>query len=220
MDKKFAYVTLATTESFLYGAHLLDYSLKRVKSKYPLIIMVTENLTEFLKEDCTYRLIPYYQFDNPTKRYVDTINKLQCFNLTEFDKVFFIDADIFVIQNLDSIFIEYTEEFLSGIRPFSMEADEADGGKSFCGDRVLYTPNPTLFQKVISNEKLMKCPHDEAVLRVLYKDIFDKYDTLDFPYFDRLLHLSGVKKYWELKEVTIEKLEQMTIQQICQYLQQ
>lgn len=218
MKGKFAYATLATTKSFLYGAHLLDYSLKRVGSKYPLIIMVTENLREYLTEDCNYKIIPYYKFNNPVERYVDTINKLQCFTLTEFDRVFFIDADIFVIENLDEIFEKYDCEFLSGIRPFSMEPDESDGGKSFCGDRVLYTPNPDLFQRVINDEQLMKCPHDEAVLRVIYKDIFDKYETFDFPYFEKLLHLSGIKKYWELKEVTIEMLEKMTMEQICEYL--
>ena len=215
MSKKFAYVTLATTESFLRGAHLLDYSLKRVKSKYPLIIMVTENLKDYLVEDCNYKVIPYYKFDNPEKRYVDTINKLQCFTLTDFDRVFFIDADIFVIENLDTIFEEYDCEFLSGIRPFSMCAKD---GKSFCGDRVLYTPNSDIFYQVVTNPQLMKFADDEQVLQIIYKDFFDKYDVLDFPYSEKMLHLSGIQKYWELKEVSIDMLEQMTMEQICEYL--
>lgn len=215
LSKNYAYATLATTKSFLHGAHLLDYSLKRVQSKYPLIIMVTENLQEYLTEDCNYKIIPYYKFDNPEKRYVDTINKLQCFTLTEFDRVFFIDADVFVIENLDEIFDKYDCEFLSGIRPFSMS--EGDG-KSFCGDRALYTPNPELFSQIVNNPHLMQFADDEQVLQVIYKDIFDRYEKFDFPYSERMLHLSGIQKYWEKKEVSTAMLEQLTMEQVCEYL--
>jgi hypothetical protein len=48
--------------------------------------------------------------------------------------------------------------------------------------------------------------------------MFMQYPHWPFPYSDKLLHLSGVKKYWELKEVSIDILEQMTMEQICEYL--
>jgi hypothetical protein len=215
LSKKFAYVTLATTESFLQGAHLLDYSLKRVNSEYPLVIMVTPNLIPHLIDGPKYKLIPYLKFDNECKRYVDTVNKLQCFTLVEYDRVCFLDADIFVTENFDEIFVKYDCEFVCGIRPFSMESGD---GKSFCGDRVIYTPNPDLFQRIITDENLMKSPDDEVVLQFIYNDMFMQYPHWPFPYSDKLLHLSGVKKYWELKEVSIDILEQMTMEQICEYL--
>ena len=208
---KYAYVTLATTPSFLKGAHFLDYSLKRVKSKYPLIIMVTENLKEYLTEDCNYRIIPYYKFTNPEPRYVDTVNKLQCFTLTEYDKVFFIDADILVTENVDCIFDEIQEEFYSGIRPHPTM------GKTFCGDRAIYIPQTGKFESILENKDFMSFPHDEAVLYYLYQHIIDRYDSLDFIYADRFLHLSGEKKYWEVVDVSVAMFETMTMEEIKQY---
>lgn len=205
---KFAYVTLATTPSFLRGAHFLDYSLKRVKSKYPLIIMVTENLRELLVEDCNYLMIPYHKFNNPEPRYLDTINKLQCFTLTDYDKVFFIDADIFVVENVDCIFDEIHDEFYSGIRPHPTM------GKTFCGDRAIYTPEQGKFETILANKDFMTFPHDEAVLYYLYPQIIAKYEQLDFIHADRFLHLSGEKKYWEVIDVSIQKFESMSMDEI------
>ena len=41
----------------------------------------------------------------------DTLNKFHCFNLTEYDKVFFLDADIILFENLDYLFDKI--EFIS-----------------------------------------------------------------------------------------------------------
>ena len=65
MNKKFGYVTLATNKAFLKGALFLHYSLKSVNSKYPLVVLITENLqNEDLSEFDEYKIIPHYQFQN------------------------------------------------------------------------------------------------------------------------------------------------------------
>lgn len=64
MNKKFGYVTLATTKEFLKGALFLHYSLKAVKSEYPLVVLVTENLKneKCLQEFDSYKIVTHYKF--------------------------------------------------------------------------------------------------------------------------------------------------------------
>jgi len=42
---KYSYITLLSDDSYIYGVILLNESLKRVESKYPLKVLVTSNVT-------------------------------------------------------------------------------------------------------------------------------------------------------------------------------
>ena len=105
----FAYITLVSTSAdFIKGALCLQESLKKVGSKYHLVTLVTDDLAGHadLKyiDDC--RIVPYKMFKYDG-RYNCTINKLWMLTLTEFDRLMFIDADVFVSENLDFMFDKY-----------------------------------------------------------------------------------------------------------------
>lgn len=208
---KYAYVTLATTEYFLKGARFLHHSLQKVKSKYPLIIMVTENLRPVIKDnEYNYHFIPYHKFEyQKGDRYEDTINKLQYFNLLEYEKVFFIDADILIVDNIDDIFEAVSDEFLIGIRP--------DGywGKRFCGDRAIVTPKPGVFERVLRDMRTY--PDDEICLKDIFPGYFETVQKFDFPYYDKTLHMSGFKKYWEVTDFNLEMLYAMSEDELRNY---
>lgn len=46
MSSKGAYVTLLTRTSYLPGTLVLDYGLRSVQSKYPLVVMATKSLPQ------------------------------------------------------------------------------------------------------------------------------------------------------------------------------
>ena len=103
----YAYVTLATNEEYLYMAAYLQSSLRMVKSKYPLIVMITENLKnhKLLVHFDKYEIIPHYQFKySKIERYKNTINKFYLYNFVEYDKLCFIDSDIVLFHNIDKYF--------------------------------------------------------------------------------------------------------------------
>jgi hypothetical protein len=63
----YTYVTLATKEKYLIGANYLYKSLKMQNSKYPLLVLITDNIKEekileLLNKEIDYKIIPYFCF--------------------------------------------------------------------------------------------------------------------------------------------------------------
>ena len=121
MNKKYAYYTLLTNDDYCPGALLLHNSLQNVNSKYPLITMVTEMVSQKVRDVLTTAGVIVQQVDtwpgyDKFYEYNLTIHqdladlwrytgcKFHAFTATEYDKVIFIDADIIVLKNLDHLF--------------------------------------------------------------------------------------------------------------------
>lgn len=114
--RKFAYVTLLSTEDYLDAVLVLNESLKDVDSKYPLICGVTKNLN---KTELITRLMsagvhiewiePRIYSENTRMKHagqvvLNTASKLSLFELVNYDKLCYIDADTMVVKNIDDVF--------------------------------------------------------------------------------------------------------------------
>lgn len=129
-----AYITLLSTNNYLYGCIGLMYSWKKTNSKYPFYCIVTEDITDYnvqILEAIGYNIIRdklyipnsyYTTLKNIESNILDTTptgnstadltkngwqygwTKLHIFKYTDFDRLLFIDADSYVVQNLDSVF--------------------------------------------------------------------------------------------------------------------
>lgn len=113
-QKKYAYVTVLTSRDYLDGIRTLLFSLNKVKSSYPLIVLVPvgfdSQCQQVIKawganveiaEDIDLGTLaekqarPYWN---------NTFLKLRVFNLTQFEKIVYIDSDMIVLRNLDHLF--------------------------------------------------------------------------------------------------------------------
>ena len=110
------YITLLSSEDYLKAVLVLNESLKRVNSKYPLICALLKSLNkdkitiplqkagviiDFIDEiDYSKQTIQKYK----GKRVLKTASKLQLFKLDYYDKLIYIDADTLVISNIDDLF--------------------------------------------------------------------------------------------------------------------
>lgn len=92
-DRK-AWVVILTGSSYLAATILLDYSLKRVKSKYPLHVLVTPALPDSSREalknaGCSIieiePLKPKMEVSIVAARFADTWTKLRAFGLEGFE---------------------------------------------------------------------------------------------------------------------------------------
>lgn len=113
-----AWVTLLTRSSYLAGAILLAHSLEKHNSAYPLIILYTPTLPSSclagLRHECalsnallvpTTILTPREQITNHiAARFEDTWTKLRVFELVDYERLVFLDADMMVFRNMDELF--------------------------------------------------------------------------------------------------------------------
>ena len=120
-NKKYSYVSLLTNDSYVYGIILLYTSLQKVQSKYPLHVLITEDVSEASKEvlnqiDITYEIVDKIKLPDIINNHnrasslalavtwENCWTKLKIFDLTEYNKIVFLDADILVLKNLDHLF--------------------------------------------------------------------------------------------------------------------
>ncbi|XP_039276547.1 glycogenin-1 isoform X5 [Nilaparvata lugens] len=112
----FAWVTLATNDSYSLGALVLAHSLKRVNTAHQLAILITPGVTEAMRTQLSAVFNVVKEVDVLDSK--DTANlallarpelgitftKLHCWRLTQYDKCVFLDADTLVLQNCDELF--------------------------------------------------------------------------------------------------------------------
>lgn len=121
MNKNYSYVSLLTNDSYTYGIILLEASLKKVNSQYPLHVLITEDVSKASQEilnqlNITYELVDKIKLPDIINEHnraqglglavtwENCWTKLKIYDLTNFDKLVFLDADILVLKNLDHLF--------------------------------------------------------------------------------------------------------------------
>lgn len=198
---KCAYVTLVTNEKFLPCVIKCAESLQYYQSKYPLIAMIPEN-NVFLKNNLTKYNILCKEIkidklqDNCYLHYNDTINKFQIFNLTEYDYLCFLDADIIFFQgNIDSEFEKAQKENASFYGYF--EGDHNEGveiGTRLMGGLFIIQPNLTVYPEILHIIKKYNFEFicDEEILKLLFKEGLKKHQV---PHF--YTHFGDYIKVWE-----------------------
>lgn len=115
-----AYITLLSTESYISGVLVLNYSLKKVNSKYPLVCLLSQDLDSGIAtqlEQDGVKCISldkkvYAGFCDTNKKCSNwdfsswnyTFDKLCIWGLTQYEKLVFVDSDMVVVKNIDHLF--------------------------------------------------------------------------------------------------------------------
>lgn len=210
----YAWVTLLATDNFIQGVILLNNSLKKVKTKYPLLVIATNNLKKetFLlleKEGISYKVFPYISFfcdGDRNMRFwagkVDqtenvwwncTFSKIYMFLFTDFEKVCFLDADIEMIKNCDYYFNFPTPAAFCYPNSVGM-----------AGGTIVITPNVNSYLQCLSIGGQEGIVNDEMLWYEWYPNFINEKDHM-LPYEDfchnelnthRLLHYDGQNKPW------------------------
>ncbi|KAK0390623.1 hypothetical protein NLU13_0127 [Sarocladium strictum] len=119
LRKKYAYATLITRSSYLAGVVVLAHSLRVQGSKLPLVVLYTPNLdpeavralklesrgSNLILRQCSHLLPPdATEINLIAERFADTWTKLRVFELFGYDAVCYLDADMAVFGDMDSVF--------------------------------------------------------------------------------------------------------------------
>ncbi|XP_030957074.1 galactinol synthase 2-like [Quercus lobata] len=110
-----AYVTfLAGNGDYVKGVVGLAKGLRKVKTKYPLVVAILPDVPEdhreiLVSQGCIVREIePVYPPENQTQfamaYYVINYSKLRIWEFVEYSKMIYLDGDIQVFENIDHLF--------------------------------------------------------------------------------------------------------------------
>ncbi|RAL06365.1 glycosyltransferase family 8 protein [Aspergillus ibericus CBS 121593] len=112
-DATKVWTTLVTNTAYLSGLLTLEYSLRKVGSKYPLVALYTDTFPAeghaaldargILKQRVPY-LLPSIPKDYANDvRFYDCWSKLTSFSLVEYERVVQLDSDMMVLRNMDEL---------------------------------------------------------------------------------------------------------------------
>lgn len=160
--KNYAYVSLLATDNYIGAAIVLMECWRELKSPYPFYMMVTENISqekieilevlgfkiihidewqpteyvnmkESLKDD---KEAMHWHGTNPLSNgWQHIFSKLLIWNLTQFDKVCWVDLDIIFFRNIDDVFDLPGSTFL-----------EPDANDYVSSQLIVAEPNEHLFK--------------------------------------------------------------------------
>jgi alpha-N-acetylglucosamine transferase len=106
-----AYATLLHTDEYVCGAIVAAQSIRLTGSQKDLVALVASNITPNQRESLQlagWKLYHIERIRNPKakpEKYNEwNYSKFRLWQLTQYDKVIFIDADLLVLQNMDFLF--------------------------------------------------------------------------------------------------------------------
>ena len=219
VSRRVACATMVTSPSYVIGALVLGYSLRKIGWSRETVVMVSPEISPRDRERLALlwdRLVDIDHVPNPvpTRNLVlasfsHCYTKLRMWELTEYDRVIYLDADTVVLGSLDELI--NAPEFAAA--PCVTAPDQ------LCAAVMVIKPSKEMFADLVS--KIGKLPSydgsDQGFINSYFNDWFTgpperrlplKYNTprilsLFKPAWDRfaadmgVLHYFGPKKPWD-----------------------
>lgn len=201
LDKK-AYVTLLSTDEYINGLVVLNKSLIEHNAEYLLYCLVTPNISkdnltlleklnipyikveQIYKDNYKNKTAVGFDYQQDENNWHHAMAKLHIFELTQFSKIVYIDADIVVTQNIDDLFERPHMSCLVGDRGPREDVLNPNCNTLNAGLMVI-EPSQDLYKDII---KFLNSPefqpnepiHDQLLLVEYYKD-WPKHEELHIP---------------------------------------
>ncbi|XP_010132718.1 PREDICTED: glycogenin-1-like, partial [Buceros rhinoceros silvestris] len=111
-----SFVTLATNDSYVKGALVLGSSLQQYRTTRKLTALITPQVSDLMRrvlEKVFDEVVLVNVLDSGDSAHLAlmkrpelgvTLTKLHCWELTQFSKCVFMDADTMVLSNIDELF--------------------------------------------------------------------------------------------------------------------
>ncbi len=113
-----SYITVLSTEDYLEGVLCLVESLRKTGTNYPISVLITNSIpmkTEQILKNYNLNVIRRNKINIPNSikskndigtfsHWTNTFDKLLIFELTQFDKLVYLDSDMYVRKNIDELF--------------------------------------------------------------------------------------------------------------------
>ena len=189
------YVCVLSTDNYLDGVLILNENLKYLQSKYSLLCLVNEKISEYTKSILTYfgvnykviKMIEYDNFSEEKDYWKYTFDKLNIFSLIEYKKIVYLDLDLLLLKNIDHLFNE---------KHLTMAQDVPFYNGHNSGIMIL-EPNMDDYNKMIQHAK--KCNNDGKKYsdQNIINECFDNIFSLPIEYNKMVEIVSGLNRYYD-----------------------
>jgi lipopolysaccharide biosynthesis glycosyltransferase len=173
-----AFITFLANDSFLPGILVLNLSLRENgNNNYPLEILVAELVSkktiDLLKKALLkFRIVKEienpYKFKNDIRNFRCTYTKLRIFELSCFEKIVYLDADMIVCENIENLFEKsHMSAVIAGaVMPENRSWQELNSGL------LVIEPNNNLFKEMenLINELPSKDGSDQGFLHSFFNN--------------------------------------------------
>jgi len=182
VNSKFAYGFYAVREQHLIAA-LVNVNRLRKMSTTKADFVILTNVKTNLNIPNDVRLTQYTRLRSPTGYYADCFTKLIFFNMTQYERVIFLDVDVLVLKPLDALFGLPEVPIAS---PIAYWLDPP----MFTAAFLVIKPNITLFDVFVKKiDDIMKVNlFDMDLLNFFYRHKMDNNERYIYP---ELLLLPG-----------------------------
>lgn len=221
---KYIYITCLNSIKYLYGVLILNYSFRKNNENEKLYVLCNdeiynkygnllknENMELIVAKDIAIEdKIKERLNKGNLSHWIKTFFKINIFNLTQYDKIIYLDADMLIMKSLSELINKNTISAVDD-GDFMLLEDFHEGLNS--GLMVL-KPSKKDYQQMINIisqvEKKREVFGDQNVIQEIYKDfhdkktqhldisynacfyLLDKYKNKEF----KIIHFMGSKKPW------------------------
>lgn len=168
--KENAYITLLTTDNYIYYILGLFESWKATKSKYKMYCAITNNISTTTKKILDTIGLPYITIGieplqpfikrsqklGMVNKYQQASNKLALFGLTQFNKCVYLDSDMLILKNIDDLFEKPDFSSVEDCSPIHYRPSKYILGESaFCAGMFVYSPSTKLYNDLLDLTKTL-----------------------------------------------------------------
>ena len=178
---KNAYVCVLSTNDYLDGVLVLNENLKALNSKYELICLINENINiesrKTLKEfNIITKEVPHIKYEfvyDAFNYWSNTFDKLNLFDLTEYEKIVYLDLDLLILKNIDHLFLE---------QAISMPLDLPFNLKKYNSGIMVIEPNHNDYVKLMKVLKKFESKKLKISDQNIINEYFKKINPLPYGY--------------------------------------
>lgn len=163
----YAYLTLLSSDVYVYYVLALHDSWLKTKSKYPFYCIINEAVSDRVKKILTASNIEYIYMDteditkvlqeskNISKylAFFNSTKKLKMFSLDQFDKCVYVDSDMIIYKNIDHLFDKPAFTAVEDI--ITNELDDKytyfNGMTIFNGGFFVFEPSKDTYNKMLTD---------------------------------------------------------------------
>jgi len=217
---KKSFVTYLGSDNFLPGILALDYSLKKFNPGAELLVLAVEDISPdiiSLLEKNSFHIRKIQEIKNPYQPEWEErglrcmFSKLKIFDLTEFDKVVYIDADMLVCENIVPLF---DAPHMSAVIAGAVIPENSNWTKLNAGMLVV-KPDRNLFDDMLSKIGTLEseAKEDQSFLHSYYPEWpgdttlhLDQKFNIAAPYLDQYAQLPGYRFSFQNECPNIENI--------------